>query len=141
MARSWHLVARITRCERSIPRLASNCSIKAPIATGCLRRAFASLPGRIFKGRFSADGNRILVGSSFEGRGEARVYQTTDGKLLAQLEGQRGGVFAVAFRPDGKQVATAGFDGVVRLNDPQTGKLIKEFVPVPLAPTVTARAK
>jgi hypothetical protein len=39
----------------------------------------------------------------------------------------------VAFRPDGKEIATAGFDGTVRLHDPQTGKLIKEFVPVPLA--------
>jgi hypothetical protein len=28
-------------------------------------------------------------------------------------------------------VASAGFDGLVRLNDPLTGKLIKEFVPIP----------
>jgi hypothetical protein len=41
-------------------------------------------------------------------------------------------VYAVAFRPDGKLVATAGFDGLVRLTDPATGKLVKEFVPVPM---------
>ena len=45
----------------------------------------------------------------------------------------------MAFSPDGKQVASAGFDGVVRLNDPATGKLIKEFVAVPLSPTVAAK--
>ena len=44
----------------------------------------------------------------------------------------------MAYRPDGKQVASAGFDGLVRLNDPATGKLLKEFVPVPLAPTGVA---
>ena len=34
----------------------------------------------------------------------------------------------MAFRPDGKTIASAGFDGMVRLNDPATGKLIKEFI-------------
>jgi WD40 repeat protein len=41
----------------------------------------------------------------------------------------------VAFRPDGKQIASAGFDGVVRLSDPLTGKRVKEFIPVPLGAT------
>ena len=38
----------------------------------------------------------------------------------------------MAFRPDGKQVAPAGFDGMVRLNDAQNGKVVREFVAVPL---------
>jgi WD40 repeat protein len=57
------------------------------------------------------------------------------GRLISQFEGQRGGVYTIAFRPDGKQVASAGFDGVVRLNVPETGKLIKEFIPVPVKPS------
>ena len=78
------------------------------------------------------------VEGSFAGKGlffwhdsEARVYQADDAKLVSTLEGQKGAVYAVAYRPDGKEVATAGFDGTVRLHDPATGKLIKEFVPVP----------
>jgi hypothetical protein len=96
-------------------------------------RAFGALPGRIFTAKFSADGSLIVVGSSKDGTGEARVYQTGDSKLIAKLEGPRGAVYAVAFRPDGTQVAAAGFDGLVHLCDPKTGKLIREFVPVPLA--------
>jgi WD40 repeat protein len=61
------------------------------------------------------------------------------GEIVSKFEGQKGAVYAVAFRPDGQQVASAGFDGVVRLNDPRTGKLIKEFVPVPLSGAVTAQ--
>ncbi len=107
-----------------------------------LIRAFDSMPGRIFKARYNADGSRIVAGSSFEGRGEVRVYQEADGKLVCKFEGQKGGVFALAFRPDGKEIASAGFDGLVRFNDPQTGKLLREFVPFPMSPDkVTAQAK
>jgi WD40 repeat protein len=103
-------------------------------------REYQALPGRIYAVCFNADGSRFVVGSSSDGTGEARVYQSADGKLISKLEGQRGGVFAVAYRPDGQQVATAGFDGVVRLNDPATGKLIREFVPCPLKERTTAAA-
>jgi WD40 repeat protein len=96
--------------------------------------AFAPMPGRVFCVRFSPDGTRALAGSSAMGKGEVRIYQAADGKLLATLAGEKGPVFAVAYRPDGKEVASAGFDGTVRLNDAQTGKLIKEFVPVTVLP-------
>jgi len=55
---------------------------------------------------------------------------------VCTFEGQSGAVYAVAYRPDSQQVASGGFDGMIRLNDPFTGKRIKEFVAVPMsAPT------
>jgi WD40 repeat protein len=48
------------------------------------------------------------------------------------LEGQGGGVFTVVFSPDGKTVASGGFDGYLRLNDAATGKLLAKFIPVPV---------
>jgi WD40 repeat protein len=95
-------------------------------------REFEGLPGRIFALDFSPDAQRFAVGSSADGKGEARVYSATDGKLVATLEGQKGAVYAIGFSPDGKSVASSGFDGAIRLNDAATGKLIKEFVSVPL---------
>jgi WD40 repeat protein/mono/diheme cytochrome c family protein len=94
--------------------------------------AFPAMPGRVFAARFNPDGTRVIAGSSKDGKGEVHIYNAADAKLVAKLEGQKGPVYAVAWRRDGKQVASAGFDGVVRLSDPATGKLIKEFVPVPL---------
>jgi WD40 repeat protein len=63
--------------------------------------------------------------------GEARIY-AEDGKKLATLSGHEGAIFAVAFSPDGKQVCTGGFDGMVRIFDAEKGTLIKAFAPVQL---------
>ncbi len=98
-----------------------------------LIRAYEPIPGRIFSVCFSADGNQFVVGSSLDGEGKARVYQTADGKKVSELAGLKGGIYSVAFSPDGKTIASAGFDGMVRLSNPATGALIKEFVSVPLA--------
>jgi mono/diheme cytochrome c family protein len=104
-------------------------------------REYPPLPGRIFALAFNADGSRFAAGSSLDGKGEVRVYQTADGKLVSQLQGEPGAVYTVAFRPDGQQVASGGFDGVVRLSDPATGKVLKAFVPVPLASGAQAQAR
>jgi WD40 repeat protein len=103
-----------------------------------LIKAYEAMPGRIYDAAFNADGSRFVVCSSLDGGGEVRIYETDSGKLLHKLEGQHGGVYAVTFTTSGKVVASAGFDGVVRLNDAETGKLIKEFSPVPAKGTAVA---
>ncbi len=51
-------------------------------------------------------------------------------KQLANVKFSGGGIYAVAFRPDGKVLAAAGADGLVRLLNPETGSVVKEFAPV-----------
>jgi WD40 repeat protein len=93
---------------------------------------FAPLPGRIYSGEFNFDGSRILVGSSNDGQGEVRVYQTSDAALVARAEGQLGPVYAVSFTPDGTRFAAAGFDGTVRIFQSDTGALVTQFSGVPV---------
>lgn len=102
-------------------------------------REFPKLPGRIFAVTFNADGSRVLVGSSDEGRGYAEVCQTADGKLVANLAGQQGPIYAAAYRPDGREVATAGFDGVLRFNQPDDGQLIRETPVIGVSATVAVK--
>lgn len=99
-------------------------------------RGYAKLPGRIVSVDFNADGTRFVVGSSNATSGAARIYKTDADQPLLELKGHSAGVFAVAFRPDGKQVVTGGLDGVVRLFDAETGALVKEFVPVTITPAL-----
>jgi WD40 repeat protein len=99
-------------------------------------RGYQPLPGRIFSLDFNKDGSQFVVGSSTGMGGAVRIYSTEDAKLLHELKGHARGVFVVAFRPDGQQVATGGFDGNIRLFDVATGQLVKQFVPVEISPAV-----
>jgi WD40 repeat protein len=94
-------------------------------------RNYAPMSGRIFAVKFSPDGSRVVAGSSSDGKGEVRVYQT-DGKPVSTFKGVNGPIYALAYHPKGNVVASAGFEGIVHLNDPTTGNLIRDFVPVPL---------
>ena len=99
--------------------------------------------GRIFDLRSNADGSKFVAGASTALGGAARIYDVESGSLLHELKRPDGSplpapVYAVAFRPDGRQVAVAGFDGFVRLFDAETGAMTKEFSPAPLTPPQTA---
>ena len=65
-------------------------------------------------------------------KAKLKEYYSGNVKILAKLEGQGGPVYTLDYSPDGKIIVSAGFDGHVRLNDAETGKLIKDFIPVPL---------
>ncbi len=96
-----------------------------------LIRNFDALPGRIASAQFNHDGSQIVVGSSNDGTGEIRVYNSADAKLIAKYDGQPGAIYTTTFSPDGKAIAAGGFNGQVILMDAATGKLIKEFMPIP----------
>ncbi len=94
-------------------------------------RDYEPAPGRIYQAEFNHDGSQFVVGSSKDGTGEVRVYQTDNGQVISKFEGQPGPVYAATFNHDGKTVAAAGFNGHVLLIEAATGKLVKDFVPFP----------
>lgn len=96
---------------------------------------YEKIDGKVEALAFSADGKMLAAGGF---GGTARVYQTDEAKVVASLT-VPSSVFALSFRPDGKQIAVAGLDGRVRLFDLPSGKRVKEFIPVPLKDSPTAR--
>jgi mono/diheme cytochrome c family protein len=95
-------------------------------------RNYPTMPGRVFAVKFSPDGTRVVSGTSADGKGEVRVFETNTGNTVSTFKGVGGPIYALAYHPKGNLVAYAGFEGTVHLNDPTTGALIRDFVPVPL---------
>ncbi|MCX7700326.1 MAG: hypothetical protein N2039_05570 [Gemmataceae bacterium] len=117
---------RLYRMHRNVKRVIGDDANKL--------KEFESMPGRIYSVAWHADAQLFVAGSSSDGRGEVRVYNADDGSKVV-MKGQQGAVYSVRFVPGSNPVlvASAGFDGKVRINDARTGELIKEFIPVPLS--------
>ncbi len=76
----------------------------------------------------SPDGKLLAIGTGEPGRsGRARLIALADGSTVAEFDGHRDMVFGIAFRPDGKQLATASLDLQVKFWDLDTRQLAGMF--------------
>jgi WD40 repeat protein/serine/threonine protein kinase len=82
-----------------------------------------SVPGgRIRALALSPSGRQLAV--CCNDHNEAYLYDAATGRLEAVLRGHSAPVTGLAYRPDGKQVATIGNDQTLRLWDPATGRQV-----------------
>ena len=73
-------------------------------------------------------------------RKQVDAYNTADVRIITSQAIPESGLYEVAFRPNGKQLAAAGSDGIIRIFETETGRLIRQFSPVNLA-SLSAESK
>ena len=78
--------------------------------------------------KFSPDGKLLAVaGGQPSARGDLRLFDTAEWKLVHSLGGHLDTVSGVAFSPDGTKIVSASFDKTVRLWDVKTAKVLHTF--------------
>jgi WD40 repeat protein/mono/diheme cytochrome c family protein len=82
---------------------------------------------------------KVVTARSAEEAAALEKYHKDGVRQVARVKVPQGGIYAVAFRPDGKVLAAAGGDGMVRLINPETGSAIKEFAPVTVKAATVAQ--
>jgi WD40 repeat protein len=65
-------------------------------------------------------------------------YHTKDVVQIAKRAIPESAVYAIAFHPDGKLIAAAGSDGMVRIVDATNGEIVRQFAPAPVTPETSA---
>ncbi len=81
-------------------------------------RTLTNVLGSVNDLKFSPDGSLLVVaGGQPSAQGDLRLFEVNGWKLKTALRGHEDVVACVAFRPDGKKLATASFDRSVRIWD------------------------
>jgi WD40 repeat protein/DNA-binding SARP family transcriptional activator len=95
-------------------------------------RSINGSPETIATAAFSPDGRLLAVGdvnytpgATPYRFGTVAVWNVRTGRLLWRVRSRHGWVHAVAFSPSGQLLAAAQEDGVVRIYDPSTGRLLR----------------
>ena len=87
------------------------------------------LVDRVLTLDFSRDGQWLATGGGVPSRsGELKIWNVADGKLIREIKDAHAEtVFAVRFSPDGKQLASAAGDRLIKVFDAQTGEVIRRL--------------
>lgn len=87
------------------------------------------LVDRVLSINFNRDGKRLATGGGIPSRsGEIKIFDVGDGRLVREIAGAHSEtVFAVRFSPDGKQLASAAGDRLIKVFDAESGKETHRF--------------
>lgn len=97
-------------------------------ATQSVVRELPGIPGNVNSAQFIANGQQLLVAGGEPGLfGEVKIWNVADGALLRSLRGHKDCLYDAVLSPDGKTLATAGYDYQIMLWNFETGEPIRSL--------------
>ncbi|MBL6712675.1 MAG: hypothetical protein ISQ07_04735 [Pirellulales bacterium] len=95
-----------------------------PMAVVTLR----DLPGKITAVHFSSDGTQLVIAGGIPGlRGQAELRDAATGAVVQVFAGHRDLLYDAELSPDGRLLATAGYDRTIRFWNAADATLIREI--------------
>ena len=94
-----------------------------PPRSAAPERTLGTFPGKVTALHFTRDGQRLVTASGVAGLGGiAAIWNVADGALVRRFEGHRDILYDAELSPDGKWLATCGYDKKIELWDAVSGK-------------------
>ena len=89
-------------------------------------RLLGKFPGKVTALHFTPDGAQLIAASGVAGLGGlASIWNVADGALIRQFAGHRDILYDAELSPDGKRLATCGYDKKIEIWDAESGKLLR----------------
>jgi hypothetical protein len=99
-------------------------------ASGEIKQTHADLDGKVTALAFDSAGTRLAAALGEAGQSGKILLASCGKDSIAKqtiLEGHWDVIFALAFSPDGKLLASCGYDRLIKLWDASTGKLVRDL--------------
>ncbi|MGE3803790.1 MAG: protein kinase, partial [Gemmataceae bacterium] len=92
------------------------------LQTGKILSTIDTVKASIWQATFNEDGSQIACNAGIGG--DVRIFNAQTGKEIRRIPAHIGGTYALRYSPDGKFLATGGFDRGVRIFDAASGQLL-----------------
>ncbi len=87
-----------------------------------------NLPGKITSLHFSSDNNWLVIAGGIPGvRGQAEIRDASTGERRIAFPAHRDLLYDAELSPDGRLLATAGYDGVIRIWNAEDAAMLREI--------------
>ncbi len=99
--------------------------LRDPVTT-MVKQTMAGIPGKINAVHFSADGKQLIIATGITGlHGVVQLRDVATGAVIREFGGHNDVLYDAEISPDGKLLATAGYDRSIRLWQLADGKLLR----------------